>query len=141
MSAMALSVVLALLCNGRLMVNSIHSWCDGVAGPPSDECKPAAGAASASPSSKACFEDEAEVLEAAKPLHFDAAGCVRPERPHAEAVTALDNESVTDLDPEASSLLGSDDEYAFVYERPAAMEDPPAKPEAEEVWPNPSFAS
>jgi hypothetical protein len=125
---MAVCVLQAFLCDGGEEGRNNLSGCDGTAGPLSGGAK----AATVPPTSKACFEDEAEVLEAAKPLHFDAAGCVRPERPQGEAVTALDNESVTDLDPEASSLLGSDDEYAFVYERPAAVEDPPAKPAAEE---------
>ena len=104
------------------------------------------------------------MLEASTPVHFDAAGCVHPERPQGEGVAVLDNESFTDPEPEASSLHGSvimgmeistcvhlatldvhhmkadlavqDEEYAFVYERPAGVEDPP-KHEAEEVRPRP----
>ena len=116
-------------------------------------------AADAASPSKVCFEDEAEVVPADKPLYFDAPGCVHADRP--QAVSVLDGNSFTDPDPEASSLVGSvrvhgvalqlyfrragehwpghcllhahtlgcmsptqDDEYAFVYERPAGVDSP-----------------
>ena len=55
-----------------------------------------------------CFDDEeAELLPATKPMHFEGADCVHPSHPQeaVEAVPDLDEDN--DAEHEASSLAGS----------------------------------
>ncbi|KAK9903964.1 hypothetical protein WJX75_001474 [Coccomyxa subellipsoidea] len=66
-----------------------------------------------------CFDDEeAELLPATKPMQFEGADCVHPSRPQEDVEAVPDLDEDNDAEHEASSLAGSDHEYAFVFEKP-----------------------
>ncbi|BDA45882.1 hypothetical protein COCOBI_07-6690 [Coccomyxa sp. Obi] len=68
-----------------------------------------------------CFDDEeAELVSPSKPpaMEFEGAGCVHPSRPQEAVETVQDLEDDSEAEHEASSLAGSDHEYAFIFEKP-----------------------
>ncbi|CAL8470518.1 g10060 [Coccomyxa elongata] len=68
-----------------------------------------------------CFDDEeAELFPQNKlpAMEFEGAGCVHPSRPQEAVETVQDLEDDSEAEHEASSLAGSDHEYAFIFEKP-----------------------